>query len=232
MTGNFQLDSIQQVLQAIERIPPGKTSVLDDLSREAAQVLANCSDKKFYEQGYVLADWLRQKLDMENNAKTDPRALLDSWQIESKDITGLDENLEAVACWGKQHGPAVLVNREGRYSRNPAGRNAALAHEICHLLADRHGALPLVEVLGGRVPKGTEQRANAFAAEFLLPRSQAAVAAKDFTRQEAPLLQQLGRQYGVSHHVAANQVLNSAARSGLDDNVRTFLERYRRDLWL
>jgi len=40
-----------------------------------------------------------------------------------------------------------------------------------HLLVDRKGFLPLVEVFGGYAPKGAERRANAFAAELLLPRS-------------------------------------------------------------
>jgi len=47
------------------------------------------------------------------------------------------------------------------------------AHELCHLLVDSRHGFSAVDVLGGRMPPRMEQRAKAFAAEFLLPNSEA-----------------------------------------------------------
>ena len=83
--------------------------------------------------------------------------------------------LDALSCWSNAHGPLILLNvGEGRRCSHEYGRRFTLGHEICHLLTDRAHALGLVEVLGGGMPNFVERRANAFAAELLLPRQLAA----------------------------------------------------------
>ena len=44
-----------------------------------------------------------------------------------------------------------------------------MAHEFCHILFDRRVGRPLTVVSGRWAPLGIEQRANAFAAMFLMP---------------------------------------------------------------
>lgn len=46
-----------------------------------------------------------------------------------------------------------------------------LAHELCHLLVDRSKAAPLMIASTPWAPAEIERRANAFAAELLLPRA-------------------------------------------------------------
>jgi Zn-dependent peptidase ImmA (M78 family) len=111
---------------------------------------------------------------------------------------------------GPKHGPAVWLNKNEKHLSNEGARRATLAHEMCHLLVDRGGALPLAEVVNGNIPKTVEQRANAFAAEFLLPREIARQALAKFT-SGLELISDLSNRYGVSRELAARQVENSGA---------------------
>jgi hypothetical protein len=73
---------------------------------------------------------------------------------------------------------------------------------------DRERAMPYAEVLGGWAPRATEQRANAFAAELLLPR---AVAGKALAEGGNPKreVERLARHYGASREIIAWQALRS-----------------------
>ena len=64
----------------------------------------------------------------------------------------------------------------------------------------------IAEVLGGSVPSAVEERANAFAAEFLLPE----VAAGDVYRNTADVqeaFKRLAARFGVTYTLAAWQIL-------------------------
>lgn len=105
------------------------------------------------------------------------------------------------------------------------GRRSALAHEICHLLIDRPHALPVAEVLGGQVPRWAEQRANAFAAELLLPRVQA----ERLCRQAADPVAAASRlegDYQVSRKLTLHQIINSELGPSLSPSERQRLERW------
>ena len=132
------------------------------------EVIASKEDEAPFAQGYELAAWLRSKLRIAGDqGRVNPDEILESWRVPVTDVAiGLGD-IDAIGCWGPRHGPAVLVNTDARHADNAGRRRATLAHEICHLLVDRSGSLPLVEVLGGRTAKHAEQRARAFAAELL-----------------------------------------------------------------
>jgi Zn-dependent peptidase ImmA (M78 family) len=124
-------------------------------------------------------------------------------------------DLEAIAVWGDR-GPAILVNAASDI--RPAhrfGLRFVLAHELGHLLADRVGALPAAEVLGGRIVPEVEQRANAFAAELLLPREAAAGMYRQATSLEAAV-RSLVEHFDVSRLVAKTQIKNSNVASAPD----------------
>jgi len=57
-----------------------------------------------------------------------------------------------------------------------------LAHELCHLLVDRGSATELMVVSTPWAPPEIERRANAFAAELLLPKAGILRAAGDAVR--------------------------------------------------
>ena len=103
--------------------------------------------------------------------KVDVESVLERLGVEVRTVGLHCEGLDAVAAWGS-HGPVVVVNPDGMHAKSAAGRRATLAHELCHLLLDRERRLPVADVQGRSVRPSharLERRANAFAAEFLLP---------------------------------------------------------------
>jgi Zn-dependent peptidase ImmA (M78 family) len=213
LLGPLPLETLGPILVAVRDMPRTSTPTLDVLSRAARGVLDGTKDAPPFEQGYELASWLRQRPGVvDEDGTVDPRALLRTWLVPVRSISlGLAE-LDAIGCWGDGHGPGIVVNTDGRHSARTPALRATLAHEISHLLVDREGSLPLAEVLGGRTPLQVEQRARAFAAELLLPRS---VAVEQFDQSSNDDLSarfaQLTSTYGVSAELAAWQIRNAGA---------------------
>jgi Zn-dependent peptidase ImmA (M78 family) len=148
---------------------------------------------------------------------------LETWGVRVDEVKLQTDRIDAVACWGPNHGPLVVLNPQGTHAKNEAGRRATLAHELCHLLIDRHEALPLAEAAGGQVAPDLEARARAFAAEFLAPRS---ASFERWSRGVGSLearLKSLCRHFGVSAQLAAWQLLNSGRL--LTEPEQAFLER-------
>lgn len=224
MTANYLPPSGQRaLLEHIRSIPPAVTPELDSLT---AEVPRPSTQEEPHQQGYDLARWLRDKLGMRVDDRADPEGLLQAWGV----VVGgekIDAGLDAVAVWGTQHGPAVLLNTHERSrASSQNGRRTTLAHEICHLLLDRSRTLPAAEVLGGQAPRYAEKRANAFAAEWLLPRSEA----ERVCRAAADVIeaaQQLERDFTVSKRVVYHQISNSALGDTLTHPERKRLEAWR-----
>ena len=167
-----------------------------------------------WEQGYHLAAWLRAYLNLEDTTPIDPEQLLHDWFIPLHQFT-LDAPIDALAVWGTRHGPAIWLNQSpNSRSSTTHGQRTTLAHEICHLLIDRQASLPLVEVLGGNVPRFAEKRANAFAAELLLPR--AATEQQIYQSNDlATAIQYLEHHYQVSKELIRHQIFNSGCTTTL-----------------
>ncbi|MBA9070167.1 hypothetical protein FHR71_003931 [Methylobacterium sp. RAS18] len=208
-------DEVAKVASLIRGQDHRPTPELDALTVEAKPVLDATARDLPRVQGQKLAQWLRERIDTPPNVQVDPEALLSSWGVSVVPFE-TDPRIEAVCFWGASHGPAVLLNTRGRSNRKPAnvawagvsgGARATLAHEICHLLVDRQGALPAAEVLGGSVPYAPEERARAFAAEFLLPQETAGQIYRS-RASAAAAVATLVREFRVSRTVAAWQVLN------------------------
>lgn len=225
------LDDITTVLREIGEVPKVATPLLDEVAEEAREALRGLTQSIPYEQGHELARWLRERLQLEGAAAADPAAILTSWGVPVRPIL-IASNVEAVSVWGEQHGPAVLHNLNGSRSQgrigasilNSGGARATLAHEICHFLVDRGRALPVLEVLGGSTPKRLEQRANAFAAEFLLPMRQAYEVYQNLpVTSEA--LSELMKRFGVTKLLAAEQLRNYGITTGVSfsRNARDYL---------
>jgi len=220
LSGALRSNEIREVVELVRTCPPCATPELDALSRRAMLELfgADSDSLRPYEEGVDTARWLRSALGSEAEDAIDPFEVVRAWNVDIRDVSlGLTQ-LDAIAVWGSRHGPAVLLNtnaaRVGRshaaFRRNGAVR-ATLAHEICHLLLDRDTTLAAVEVLQSRMPVRIEQRARAFAGEFLLPSAAAARAWQDMGRtldQEAikGLLRRLCVRYGVTKSVATWQL--------------------------
>lgn len=202
--------TLMPILDAVREVGKADASTLDQLSEEAMEVSASTQDEAPFAQGHKLAAWLRSELRISgDHRRVNPDEVLKSWYVPVIDVAiGLGD-IDAIGCWGPRHGPAVLVNSDAQHADNAGRRRATLAHEICHLLVDRSGSLPLVEVLGGRTAKHAEQRARAFAAEFLMPRELAGSEFLKFQGDDVTAVKSLCSRFGVSSELLAWQVKNS-----------------------
>lgn len=214
--GFMSLHDQHALLLHIKSVKHADTLKLDTLSAATPPLDPGLTP---YEQAYALADWLRSTLDLSPGEPVFPERLLSTWGIPVEEID-IAAPIDAAAVWGHRRGPCILLNRSD-YSRAASenGYRTTLAHEICHLLVDRQRALPVVEVLGGQLSSRAEQRANAFAAELLLPRAVAAQACEahpDLISAAAVL----ERRFRVSRELVSNQINNSDYRSRLDNATR------------
>lgn len=215
------------ILQRIHRLPSVPTPELDQLSNQVEGVFSSqdWSDTKPAEQGYWLATWVREQLQIDWDVGLDPGEILEDWGVKIFEEP-LPPSIDAVAVWGQKHGPVLLLSSSGEARTGHLhGRRTTLAHELAHLLIDRNRSLPAAEIFGkrARIQETVEQRANAFAAELLLPRE---TAARYFRNAESlkATLQQLRDAFGVSDQVAGWQLRNSSARTSFTPAEEAELE--------
>ena len=225
MSDALPLENRRKILELIRALPSkGVSELLEETSTEAESVLPNYVQRAF-EQGQKLAQWARRKFGFAPESRSDPQDVLRRLGV---DVTlhhcGIDA-IDAVGSWGHQHGPAVLVNLDGKHAQSIHGRRATLAHELAHVLVDRNGSLPAAEVFGGNVPRHPEQRANAFAAEFLLPKNIAVERIRNAANAR-DAIEQLREQFEVSRELAAWQITNSAAYHTLGDSEKALLRSW------
>jgi len=197
---------LRSLLERVRGLP--RRAIAGGLPELESEALALPLSNVPFEDGYTAARWLRERLEL-GIERVDPDALLSDWGVELVEIEISSEHLDAISVWGPRHGPAVLVNRGGRHAQAEHGRRSTLAHEVCHLLLDRRGALPLGDAVGGRVPEHVEVRARAFAAELLAPRE---IVGASFAgdRVDAPaVVGRLVEQYRASPEIIAWQARNS-----------------------
>jgi Zn-dependent peptidase ImmA (M78 family) len=87
-----------------------------------------------------------------------------TWELELSDT-----EVRAISTFGPTQHPFVFVNSHTRWGKSPEVRRFTLAHELSHLLLDREHGDELAVASGPWAPMAIEQRANAFAAAFLMP---------------------------------------------------------------
>jgi Zn-dependent peptidase ImmA (M78 family) len=222
MAQELSVDVITRVVEAVRRCPKLETPELDRLTETLQPLMVEFEHERPHDQGYRLATWLRRVLKLGDESRADPSSLLKQWRVKVRELAANAPDLDAFACWGPNHGPGIFINSRGSHNQSQGGVNATLAHEICHLLVDRIGALPLAEVLGGRTSQTAEARARAFAAEFLLPRTEAGRAFQTIASAD-DVMRRLQRRYRVSQEIVAWQARNSGA--SLRATTLAFLRR-------
>jgi Zn-dependent peptidase ImmA (M78 family) len=232
MAGALKAEQIATVVDTVRRIPPHPQPRLDQLTDKlgAHMQTEDLVAAYPYQQGVAAARWIREHIQHAPIRSIDPERVLKSLDVDVLALPIGRHSLDALAVWGRQHGPGIVINTESsRFTcapdkiwRNGAARNT-LAHEFCHLLLDREHALSVVDVLRhSRVPERMEQRANAFAAEFLLP---ATVAATEWRDAGSPLdrgglsrlLKRLSMRFGVTYIVVSWQIEHGVGQSALGD---------------
>ncbi|NEN77162.1 ImmA/IrrE family metallo-endopeptidase [Nocardioides zeae] len=210
MTSRLPATVAGRVLRLINALPGRETSIpaVSDAVIAAANLDRSAPP---YAQAYEYAKVFRVTLGLDENSPFLPEQWLDHMGVLVQDERLGEKTIDAVAAWGPQNGPAIIINRDGWFSSSPNGRNTSLAHEICHLLIDRQDALPAAEVMGGRVDVAVEQRARAFAAEVMLPRAVAGASLRQAADESGAVraVRSLSNRFGVSHEIVARQAYNS-----------------------
>ena len=226
--GPMPLNQVKSVIEKLRSCEPLKAPTLYAAAVAAADFINSneLADARPFVQGNELAKWLRRYLNLSDDRRIDPCRILErEFRVDVRYLDFGIRQLDAVAVWGPKHGPAVLLNRTSdrvgrsikilnRILENGAIRVTA-AHEICHFLLDSEHPFSAVEVLGGRMPLRIEQRARAFAAEFLLPSNEAAAVWK---KAGSPLeidglsevIRALCRKHNTTESVAAWQLQHGA----------------------
>jgi hypothetical protein len=227
----LDLDQRRVLLEALTGFERAKlTRAFLDLARDAERFIHNpaIEAQRWYDQGLALAAWLRERLG--KAGRVDPAALLRKWGV-ALHAARLPGRFDAVAMWGGDEA-AVVVNGNGAHARSLRGRRATWAHELAHLLVDRHGALPVADVLGGSGPRAAEARANAFAAEFLVPRAEIeAYCAEQGITDAETALSRLCARYVASRQLVAHQIRNSHAADDWPPIERQRLEDAGHGAW-
>ncbi len=95
--------------------------------------------------------------------------MLQRLDVEATKIDLSDEDVRAVSVFGPTQRPHIFCNRRTRWGGSMEVERFTLAHELCHLLLDREYGDELAVATGPWAPPEIEQRANAFAAAFLMP---------------------------------------------------------------
>jgi Zn-dependent peptidase ImmA (M78 family) len=225
MSAAVPLEYRQRILEFVRAVPAtGVTELLEERSREAQNALPTYAERA-HKQGELLAQWARDRFGLSTGAKADPEGILKELGVEIRQHHFGIEMIDAIGCWSPNHGPAVLVNLDGEHAHALPGRRATLAHELAHILVDRDGSLPAAEVLSDDAPCYPEQRASAFAAEFLLPKSVAAERIRSDT-DIADAIQALRREFDVSRELAAWQVINGPAYAALSHRDQQLLRQW------
>jgi Zn-dependent peptidase ImmA (M78 family) len=210
------------VVGEIKSIPAHTNAALQDWTAALAPYRAIGSPRTAFEGGRAAAQQLR---DWVGNIEhpVDPTEWLETLGVQVRTIELSTPLVDAVAVWGPLNGPAILLNAKGLHVRTQRARRATLAHELCHLLLDRSGALPLAEVLGGAAPPGVERRARAFAAELLVPTAAVQRAWADHPDCQG-IFGRLQRRFHASAEIVAWQMRNSI--EGLTHTDRSYLRAF------
>ncbi len=167
LSAEISIADVLNIVEALRRLP---ASPADGGVRRLAQELPGLSGRQTdFQQGYALAAALREHVgNLDRAFNIEP--FLSSLGVTIVDTLELGaETIDGGCVWDDHRGPLILVNPGSVRARTEWGRRMVLAHELCHLLVDRREAVPLTVLSGPWTTPTVERRANAFAAELLLP---------------------------------------------------------------
>ncbi|MEZ4471122.1 MAG: ImmA/IrrE family metallo-endopeptidase [bacterium] len=156
-----------------------------------------------HDQGYAYAATVRRWLGRPDGYLDVEAVLTGTLAVPVEAVELGSDGLDGGCVEGEAAGPLVFVNTRARMARSSWGRRMTLAHELCHLLLDRPPQRALAHTSTVWAPPGPERRANAFAAELLLP-----VAGIRRMRDEGAGYRELMEAFGVGQTTAMWHVRN------------------------
>jgi Zn-dependent peptidase ImmA (M78 family) len=121
------------------------------------------------EQGSLLGEQACELLGDAESEWVDVHAAIERLGIAKTDVELTDDDLRAISVFGPTQRPHIYCNRRTRWGTSRPVERFTLAHELCHLLLDREYGDELAVASGQWAPVEIEQRANTFAAAFLMP---------------------------------------------------------------
>jgi Zn-dependent peptidase ImmA (M78 family) len=204
--------TVTQVLDALANVGKGRIDLLDAATEHLWPEDSELTGLTAWAQGHAIALQVREALGMSIDAVFNPLEWLQSAGVDVRVIRLRTRYVDAVSCWGAHRGPAVLLNSDGLHGSTERARRATLAHEIGHLIMDRYSALPAAEVLTRSSRTSVESRANAFAAELLLPRAYVGKLFQTSSDEDeaAVLVDEVSERFGVGAELVAWQAHNGS----------------------
>ena len=125
-----------------------------------------------YQDGCLFAEELLEDIGTSTSDFVDVRAMCSRLGIDIQEATLETDSIRGVAVAGDGFSPRIAVNGRHHFNRNEFGKRFTIAHELCHVLFDRTRARRVAHASSGPwAAPGIEQRANAFAAYLLMPRT-------------------------------------------------------------
>lgn len=124
---------------------------------------------KLHEQALNLAEYVLMSLDVSRASAIDIEHLVAGLGIAIKTEALADRKIRAVSVAGEVFRPTIVLNAHFPWSDKEVVRRFTIAHELCHVLFDQDRTTRVVVASGAWAPREVEQRANAFAANLLMP---------------------------------------------------------------
>jgi Zn-dependent peptidase ImmA (M78 family) len=179
------------------------------------------------EQGSRLGEQACKLLNGDVGGWVDVQAVMNRLNIEVSEIDLSDDAVRAVSVFGPTQRPHVYANRSTRWGQRPEVARFTWAHELCHLILDREHGDELAIASGPWAPLGVEQRANAFAAAFLMPTwlLRDAIAAAEAPADDPDTIKTVSTQLRVSGSSLIDRLYNLDEIT-FDDRIRL------RTVWL
>jgi hypothetical protein len=217
--GGLSADARTRVLADIAGLSPSPITAEARLAREAAAIRLEdiCSDFDIarvpYLQGYELATWARARFGLANEPIADPFAFMARLGIVPvRRSWTMAPSLRAAAVWSGS-GVMLILNTPDQPMDEVTrlSQSFDLAHEFCHFLVDWPSASLAAEALLDNYDPA-EKRANAFAAEWLLPQQaipmDAGVMAAQDADQAILALRRMATRWQVNYTIACLQAHN------------------------
>ena len=178
---------------------------LDELSRHEEPW-----HEDVWQQGYELAEEVHAHLLFDTNAPIDVGNTVRRLRIRRVQIALSDPDVRGLSLASAQHRPTIGVNKEYVGNARTEVLRFTLAHELCHLLFDRRYERDIAMASGPWAPGVLEQRANAFAAMFLMPRAlvSQALASVDASPETLLGMRQLAAFMGTSVSATIDHLCN------------------------
>lgn len=121
------------------------------------------------EQGSALGESAAARLAATSDTYVDVHGVLRLLGVHLDSLELSDSRLRAVSAVGPAQAPRIYWNQRFEWGHDAHVVRFSLAHELSHLLFDREFGDQLAVASGPWAPGDIEQRANAFAAAFLMP---------------------------------------------------------------